>query len=96
MNSTRKKFRRPLLLFLLVFLCYSYFFHFIGRESWNVSSRLNLTYALAEYGTFRIDPYHSNTGDKVFFRGHYYSDKAPGLSLLAVPGYLFFKRAGGE
>ncbi len=96
MNSTRKKFRRPLLLFLLVFLCYSYFFHFIGRESWNVSSRLNLTYALAEYGTFRIDPYHHNTGDKVFFRGHYYSDKAPGLSLLAVPGYLFFKRAGVE
>lgn len=96
MNPTRKKFRRAALLFLLVFLFYSYFFHFIGRESWNATSRLNLTYALAEYGTFRIDPYHPNTGDKVFFRGHYYSDKAPGLSLLAVPGYVFFRRAGVE
>lgn len=94
MNSTGKKLRLPLLLFLLVLLFYSYFLHFIGRESWNVSSRLNLTYALAEDGTFRIDAYHQNTGDKVFYRGHYYTDKAPGLSLLAVPGYLFFKRAG--
>ncbi len=94
MNPTGKKYRRALLLFLLVLLFYSYFFHFIGRESWNVSSRLNLTYALAEYGTFRIDAYHHNTGDKVYYRGHYYSDKAPGLSLLAVPGYLFFSRAG--
>ncbi len=94
MNPTGKKYRPALLLFLLVLLFHSYFFHFIGRESWNVSSRLNLTYALAEYGTFRIDAYHHNTGDKVYYRGHYYSDKAPGLSLLAVPGYLFFKRAG--
>jgi tetratricopeptide (TPR) repeat protein len=94
MNPTGKKLRLPFLLFLLVLLFYSYFFQFIGRESWNVSSRLNLTYALAEYGTFRIDAYHQNTGDKVFYRGHYYTDKAPGISLLAVPGYLFFKRAG--
>ncbi len=94
MNATGKKLRLPLLLFLLVLLFYSYFFHFIGRESWNVSSRLNLTYALAEYGTFRIDHYHQNTGDKVFYRGHYYTDKAPGISLLALPGYLFLKAVG--
>ncbi len=92
MNPSGKKF--PLLLFLLVLFFYAYFLQFIGRESWNAASRLNLTYALAEYGTFRIDAYHQNTGDKVFYRGHYYTDKAPGLSLLAVPGYLFFKRAG--
>lgn len=94
MNSKRKNYRRPVLLFCLVLLCYSYFFHFIGRESWNVSSRLNLTYALAEYGSFRIDAYHQNTGDKVFSGGHYYSDKAPGTSLAAVPAYLVLKRLG--
>jgi len=94
MNPKRKNYRRAALLFLLVLLFYAYFFHFIGRESWNVSSRLNLTYALAEQGTFRIDAYHQNTGDKVFFRGHYYSDKAPGTALAAVPAYLVLKRLG--
>ncbi len=84
----------PIILFLMVLAAYSYFFHFIGRESWNASSRLDLVYSLAEYGTFRIDPYHHNTGDKVFFGGYYYSDKAPGPSLLAVPFYFCLKWAG--
>lgn len=81
-------------IFVTVLISYAYFIHFIGLESWNVSSRLNLTYALAERGTFRIDDYHQNTGDKVYHQGHYYSDKAPGPSLLAVPFYLLLKWAG--
>jgi len=84
----------PLLLFFAIFSCYAYFIHFIGLESWNASSRLNLTYALAEKGTFSIDDYHQNTGDKVYHDGHYYSDKAPGPSLLAVPFYFLLKWAG--
>jgi hypothetical protein len=32
-----------------------------------------------------IDSYHVNTGDKAFFNGHYYSDKAPGTAFLASP-----------
>lgn len=84
----------PLLLLVTVLVCYGYFIHFIGLESWNVSSRLDLVYSMAEYGTFRIDPYHQNTGDKVLYQGHYYSDKAPGPSLLALPGYLLLKWFG--
>ena len=61
----------PLLLFLTILVSYGYFIHFIGMESWNVSSRLDLVYSLAEYGSFRIDPYHKNTGDKVYYDGHY-------------------------
>ena len=33
----------------------------------------------------RIDDFQQNTGDKAFANSHYYSDKAPGLALLAVP-----------
>lgn len=84
----------PILLFITILVSYGYFIHFIGMESWNVSSRLDLVYSMAEYGTFRIDPYHHNTGDKVYFRGHYYSDKAPGPSLLALPAYLLLKQFG--
>ncbi len=84
----------PLLLFITILISYGYFIHFIGMESWNVSSRLDLVYSMAEYGTFRIDTYHKNTGDKVYYDGHYYSDKAPGPSLLAVPAFLLLKRIG--
>src|SRR6185437_11873669 len=44
-----------------------------------------LARALAEQHSVRIDRYQWNTGDKAFYQGHYYSDKAPGLSLAALP-----------
>ena len=84
----------PVLTFLCVITCYAYFIHFIGAGSWNAASRLNLTYALAEHGTFIIDKYHQNTGDKALYNGHYYTDKAPGPSFLAVPFYLVLKLFG--
>jgi hypothetical protein len=49
-------------------------------------------------GTARIDKYQAITCDKAFFAGHYYSDKAPGLSLAAMPSmtaaYAVLKAAG--
>jgi hypothetical protein len=84
----------PLLIFITILVSYGYFIHFIGMESWNVSSRLDLVYSLGEYGSFRIDSYHKNTGDKVYYDGHYYSDKAPGPSLAAVPAYILLRRLG--
>jgi hypothetical protein len=36
-------------------------------------------------GSLRIDRYASQTGDKALYGGHVYSDKAPGISFLAVP-----------
>ena len=82
------------LTFLCVIVCYAYFIHFIGAGSWNAASRLNLTYALADHGTFSIDNYHQTTGDKALYNGHYYSDKAPGPSFIAVPFYLILKLFG--
>jgi hypothetical protein len=61
---------------------YTYFFPLPG---YNQDSRLDLTRSIVEHGTLSIDAYHHNTGDKALFAGHYYSDKAPGQALLAVP-----------
>ncbi|HEX5167411.1 MAG TPA: glycosyltransferase family 39 protein [Thermomicrobiales bacterium] len=56
-------------------------------QDWNQNSRFDLTVAIVDRGTFRIDDYVANTGDYAIVDGHAYSDKAPGLSLLAVPVY---------
>ena len=54
------------------------------------------TQALVERKTFAIDGFRLTelTIDKVYVRGHFYSDKAPGLALLAVPIYYPLYRAG--
>jgi hypothetical protein len=67
----------------LTLLCfYAYFYSGTG---WNQNSRFDLTRAIVEEHTIRIDSFQKNTGDKAFYNGHYYSDKAPGLALAAVP-----------
>lgn len=71
------------LLFVLMLFCFA--FPFRGVLYDNVLSRLDLTYALVLHRTTRIDAYHSNTLDKALVKGHYYCDKAPGLSLAGVP-----------
>jgi 4-amino-4-deoxy-L-arabinose transferase-like glycosyltransferase len=47
-------------------------------------TRLALSLAMTE-GRLDIDDYASATVDLATFDGHYYADKPPGLSLLAVP-----------
>lgn len=63
-------------------------------EDWNQNSRFDLTRAIVEQGTLRIDDYVENTGDYALLDGHSYTDKAPGLSLLAVPVYALTEALG--
>ena len=53
-----------------------------------------------EEGTTAIDDGHPTTGDKSFRDGHFYCDKAPGVSMFAVvpyAGYTLVRRAlGGD
>ena len=84
----------PGLLFLLAFGAYAYFYQAGG---WNQNSRFDLVRAMVERGTVQIDVYEANTGDKAFRDGHYYCDKAPGQSWLALPIYaLLVAFRGGE
>jgi hypothetical protein len=75
-------------IFALLSVTYAYFYQGGG---WNENSHLDLTRALVDQHTLTIDAYHSNTGDKAKVFGHYYSDKAPGLSVAAIPAYVSVK-----
>lgn len=71
--------------FLLGAVLFLSFIYFYEGGGWNQNSRFDLLRAIVEKHTLTIDAYHENTQDKAHFRGHYYSDKAPGLVFLAVP-----------
>ena len=79
---------------LLLLLCYAYVFP--RWADWNQNSRFDLTVAIVEHGTFAIDCCAGNTGDYARIDGHSYSDKAPGLSLLAVPVHIVFAAAAAR
>ena len=84
--------RRPALaLFALVLGAYAYFYQAGG---WNQNSRFDLTRALVEDSAVVIDRFRGNTGDLAQHDGHFYSDKAPGMSLLAVVPYALARAIG--
>jgi hypothetical protein len=82
--------RLAALVFAVLLGCYVYFPP--RWADWNQNSRLDLTLAIVEQGTLRIDDYYENTGDYAVYGGHVYTDKAPGVSLLGVPVYFVFHR----
>src|SRR5215218_2984393 len=49
------------------------------------ASRLALTNSILLRGEVDIDPYRHLTGDRSYYRGHWYTDKAPGVSLAVLP-----------
>jgi hypothetical protein len=84
---------------ILALLCLASFAYFHEGGGWNQNSRFDLVRALIERHTVCIDAYHENTGDEALFRGHYYMDKAPGASFVALPAVAVARsvmRARGE
>jgi hypothetical protein len=67
---------------------------FLYPVNWQDVSRLGLTQSLAQRGSLRIDSYADQTGDKALFAGHYYSDKAPGISFAALPAVESLRLVG--
>ncbi|HET8999382.1 MAG TPA: hypothetical protein VFP86_07030 [bacterium] len=67
-----------------------------GDDGYNGASRLALVQAIVEQHTFSIDQslYTPLTKDRAYVRGHYYTDKAPGQSLSAVPLYWVLYHLG--
>src|SRR6202035_467233 len=66
---------------IALFISYAYFYQAGG---WNQNSRFALVRAIIERHTLQIDAYSLHTGDRALWQGHYYTDKAPGASLMAV------------
>lgn len=80
--------RREIIVGLFLLLVYGFFQQDGG---WNQNSRLDLIQALVEHRTTVIDAYQKNTGDKAYYDGHFYSDKAPGTAVVGVPVYVLLK-----
>ncbi len=74
--------------------CYAWFTYAWGGF-WNTNeySRVFLTRALAERGSAAIDREVARhyTQDLSWRAGHFYSNKAPGVSVLAVPAYFLVR-----
>jgi hypothetical protein len=77
-------------IFLILLGSFAFYWH---SRDWNTASRLMLTYAMVDRGTVLIDGLDRQTEDKALFRGHYYSDKLPGYSLMAALPYACAKWA---
>lgn len=80
-------------IFLLFFLIYAITGQYLN---WNENSRIDLTMAIVEEGSISIDSYYNNTGDRAYYNGHYYSDKAPGLSFIAILPYFTYRSLFGQ
>jgi 4-amino-4-deoxy-L-arabinose transferase-like glycosyltransferase len=84
----------PLLLFVLVWLSAGWFGSWEGNP--NNATRLFAAIELAERGDARIDAWAPLTIDKAVFDGHVYLDKAPGMTLLALPAVALADAVTGE
>ncbi|MDP1028060.1 hypothetical protein Q5H91_12620 [Sphingomonas sp. KR1UV-12] len=85
---------RKILLFLLVWLSAAWF------GSWefnpNNATRLFAAISLVEDGDARIDEFAPLTIDKAQFDGHVFLDKAPGMTLMALPAVALATAVTGE
>jgi len=78
----------PVLLFVLSLVSNLYF---IGNFfNANAISHAALAVALVEHGTTSTDSLADILSDTAIVDGHYYSDKAPGMSFLALPAVAAF------
>jgi len=77
-----------LLLFVWLLQCFAYF---QPGATWSPVSRLALTRAIAERGTFEIGAWGEATGDRARHDGRWYSDKAPFPSVVGVPAYAIYR-----
>jgi hypothetical protein len=98
-EATEPKVRRDsravvVLLAALVWFSCAWF----GSWEWNPNNATRLfgAIALAENGDARIDRFAPLTIDKSLHHGHYYMDKAPGMTLMAVPAVWIADRVSGQ
>lgn len=83
LSAAHHRWHVPALIFALVWLSCTWF----GSWAFNPNSatRILAATAIVETGSARIDPYGAMTIDKAQFDGHLYMDKAPGMTLMALP-----------
>lgn len=93
-GEVRRRWQFPVLLFALVWLSCVWF----GSWAFNPNSatRLLAATAIVETGDARIDSFADMTIDKAMFDGHVYMDKAPGMTLMALPWVALTNAVTGQ
>jgi len=84
---------------LIIFISFLLLFALVTHKyplGWNDSARLATIESLVDEGTFVIDNsgFLNQTGDKYFYRGHFYSDKPASLQIYSAPIYYAMRSAG--
>ncbi len=94
MSDTQRRGRVAGLVFALAWLSCAWF----GSWEWNPNNAVRMFTALsiATEGNARIDRYEGLTIDKARFGGHFYSDKAPGMTLMALPAVFAVDAVTGQ
>ncbi|MBK8169023.1 MAG: hypothetical protein IPK60_01610 [Sandaracinaceae bacterium] len=88
--------------FAFIVCAFAYFYVFPYQPELNNPNenvRLYMTAALVENHSYRIDDVRARWGwvnDAGVREGHYYSVKAPGTSMLGVPGYFLYYNCANE
>lgn len=93
-GEVRRRWQFRVLLFALVWLSCVWF----GSWAFNPNSatRLLAATAIVETGDARIDSFADMTIDKAMFDGHVYMDKAPGMTLMALPWVALTNAVTGQ
>ena len=93
-GSKRSRLRHRPLLALLPILCLAIGAAVIVQvPGWNERAHYAQVRALRD-GTWKIDPYIFDTGDRGYYQGHWYANKAPGLAMFVLPYYAASRSAG--
>jgi hypothetical protein len=79
----KRKLELRLLIFLSLFASYCYFEPVVDND--NVITRIGLSISIVTNRVLTIDQFAPYTVDRAMLAGRNYSDKAPGLSLMAIP-----------
>ena len=91
-STVQPKRLRRLTVLLLALFAAAYALFAQDKISHNTLCRAAMTANMVQYGKVSIDGYEPLTTDIAFRDGHYYCDKAPGMSLLATPIAFAFTR----
>ena len=86
--------RMAIVIGLLVWFSCAWFGSWEGNP--NNATRLFAAVSLVEDGDATIDEFAALTIDKATFGGHFYLDKAPGMTLMALPAVALANAVTGE
>ncbi|MGC8929397.1 MAG: hypothetical protein ACP5OZ_02625 [Candidatus Woesearchaeota archaeon] len=82
------KVKKEFAIFIIFYIIFALFSNYKGG---NENVRIHLTRAIVEDNSIKINKYANTTNDKIIINGDVYCDKAPLISFISIPAYIFYK-----